>query len=329
MIKVSVEIITYNQEKYIAQALDSALMQQTRFDYEIVVGEDCSTDCTRDIVIDYKKQYPDKIRAILHPENVGERMNDVQTLQACRGQYVAVLEGDDFWTSPYKLQRQVDLLDRHTDYAICCHNAHKVAEDGTRELGLYVPADQKETLTLADLFAINPIPTASVMFRRDLLDQFPDWYWSVPFGDWALWLILAQRGKVAYVNEVMCAYRVHGKGIYSALNTVQQLQHKIEFLEVMGANLDVRYRRMIKRSKSLHRHDLARAYERSGNLADARAQATACVAEYPLNVLWCPHKLLALFTKLYAPWWYELVYASSRSILRRMRHKRPDARLPT
>jgi len=120
--KVSVFMMAYNHAPYIAQALDSALAQQTTFTVEIVIGEDSSTDGTRNIVTDYVQRYPGRIRALLHETNLGASRNQVLVLEACTGEYIALLEGDDFWTDPYKLQKQVDFLDEHLDYAISAHN---------------------------------------------------------------------------------------------------------------------------------------------------------------------------------------------------------------
>jgi glycosyltransferase involved in cell wall biosynthesis len=106
--KVSVLMITYNHEKFIAQAIDSILMQQTDFEYEIVVGDDFSKDRTRAILDNYKKKHPSKIKLLFPDRNLGMHRNFIQTLNSCQGQYVALLEGDDYWTSPYKLQKQVD-----------------------------------------------------------------------------------------------------------------------------------------------------------------------------------------------------------------------------
>ena len=105
--KVSIAMVTYNHEKFIAKALDSVLMQRTDFDYEIVIGEDCSSDNTRNIVIEYKRRYPDNIVLFLNEKNLGMYGNCSQVFQACQGEYIAVLEGDDYWTSPDKLQKQV------------------------------------------------------------------------------------------------------------------------------------------------------------------------------------------------------------------------------
>jgi glycosyltransferase involved in cell wall biosynthesis len=114
-IKVSVAMITYNHERYIAKALDNVLSQSTNFDYEVIIGEDFSTDNTRSIIIDYQKRYPDKFQLLLNDKNIGMHKNTAQVLRACRGQYVALLEGDDYWTSTHKLQLQVDFLDRHPE----------------------------------------------------------------------------------------------------------------------------------------------------------------------------------------------------------------------
>ena len=110
-VKVSVAMITYNHERFIAQAIESVLMQQTDFAVELVIGEDCSTDGTRAIVRDYGERYPERIRLLLPEHNLGMMPNFVATLKACRGQYVASVEGDDYWTDPHKLQKQVDFLE--------------------------------------------------------------------------------------------------------------------------------------------------------------------------------------------------------------------------
>src|SRR5262245_24288404 len=132
-VKVSVAMITYNHGNFIAQAVESILMQVVNFDYEIIIGEDCSTDETRNVVIEYRNRFPHRIKMLLHDKNVGLMQNFIQTIEACRGQYVALCEGDDYWTSPYKLQKQVDFLESHPEYAICFHNVTVICEDGSEE----------------------------------------------------------------------------------------------------------------------------------------------------------------------------------------------------
>src|ERR1700745_2179124 len=111
--KLSVMMITYNHEQFIAQAIESVLMQKVNFDFEIVIGEDCSTDGTRAIVLDFQHRYPGRIALILRPRNIGPMWTKESTLAACRGQYLSILEGDDYWTSTDKIQKQVDFLDSH------------------------------------------------------------------------------------------------------------------------------------------------------------------------------------------------------------------------
>src|SRR5687767_7690 len=116
-VKVSVHMPAFNHGPYIAQALESVLAQQVPFDYEIVVGEDCSTDDTRAIAVDYARRFPDRIQLLLHERNLGIFENDQRILAACRGEYIAWLESDDYWTSPVKLHKQVALLDAHTEFS--------------------------------------------------------------------------------------------------------------------------------------------------------------------------------------------------------------------
>ena len=112
---VSVKMLAYNHAPYIAQAIEGILQQKTNFPFELVIGEDCSTDGTREIVFEYQKKYPDIIRVITSDQNVGTKKNGYRTLKACRGKYVALCEGDDYWHNPLKLQKQVDYLESHLE----------------------------------------------------------------------------------------------------------------------------------------------------------------------------------------------------------------------
>ncbi len=247
--KVSVAMITYNHERYVAQAIESALMQRTAFDYEIVIGEDCSTDHTRDIVIGLQRQHPGRVRLLLRESNLGMMRNYVSTLQACRGQYVAYLEGDDYWTSPTKLQRQAELMDQDPDCALCFHNVHVEYEDGTRALEPYCPAGQKTSLTVEDLLRTNPIPHGSVMMRRRLLGEFPGWYYELAAADRPLFLMLAQSGTVRYLDDVMGVYRLHGGGVYTSRSYDQRFAEALRMYEAFSAHLGPSYDQAIAEAK--------------------------------------------------------------------------------
>jgi glycosyltransferase involved in cell wall biosynthesis len=133
--KLSVAMITYNQERFIAQAIASVLAQRVNFDYEIVIGEDCSTDGTRAIVEDFARRYADRIRPILHKQNVGGPRNIESTMACCRGLYLTIFEGDDYWTCEDKLQKQVDYFDAHPHCAISCHRVRFLYESAPENLG--------------------------------------------------------------------------------------------------------------------------------------------------------------------------------------------------
>jgi RimJ/RimL family protein N-acetyltransferase/glycosyltransferase involved in cell wall biosynthesis len=204
---VSVFVMAYNQEQFIAQALEGIIMQKTNFDFDIVVGEDCSTDNTRNIVLEYANKYPGKFKLLLHEHNVGAMANQIAILNACTGKYIAMCEGDDYWTDQNKLQKQIDFLESNPEFSLCFHNA-LVKHDGVEGKDhLFCDENVKEVTIIEDVIAKWYIPSVAMVFRKDLISSFPDWLKSIYNGDYALQLLLAYRGKVEYINEVMSVYR--------------------------------------------------------------------------------------------------------------------------
>lgn len=250
--KVSVVLCTYNHEPFIDRALASALDQRTPFDYEVIVSEDCSNDATRDIVRRWRDRHPTRIRLILSERNL--RSNEVvaRGLRAAAGEYVALLDGDDYWTDAQKLQRQSDYLDAHSECALCFHDA-EVVDDAGRPIGArrWTPADQKTRSTLEDIWLGNFIATCSVMLRRAALRDVPAGYAEFfPITDWPLYILCAEHGDIGYLPEVMGAYRLHEGGLYSPLSAAEKLHATDRF-----------YRRM--NDLTQHRHDgLARRAHR-------------------------------------------------------------------
>src|SRR5262245_25076291 len=131
--KLSVLVMTYNHVRFIAQALDSTLMQKTDFPYEIIVSEDNSNDGTREIVQAYHQRFPEKMRLSRSERNVASNAVVARGVDAARGDYIALLDGDDYWTSPNKLQKQVDFLEHHPECVICFHNAIVIHESGSQQ----------------------------------------------------------------------------------------------------------------------------------------------------------------------------------------------------
>ncbi|HEX9014349.1 MAG TPA: glycosyltransferase [Anaerolineaceae bacterium] len=232
-VKVSVLMMAFNHGPYIAQAVESVLMQRTGFKLEILVGEDCSTDSTRDILTGLAQQYPGGLNLQLNAENLGMHQNFDRLLGQCRGEYVAVLEGDDYWTSPQKLQKQAAFLDGHPDFSACFHNVQVVEGQSSTRPDLYCPDDQPAVTGFADLLNRNTIPTCSIVFRRAAVPSMPAWTKSLPMLDWALLALLARQGKIGYLPEVMGAYRIHAGGVWSNLGYLRKLTGSIQFLTAL------------------------------------------------------------------------------------------------
>lgn len=245
MMKVSIAIIAYNHSKFIIQAVNSVLMQQVNFDYELVIGEDCSTDNTGELLVNLQKQHPNKIRLLSSEKNLGVQRNYNRTIQACQGQYIAVLDGDDYWTSPCKLQKQVDFLDSHPEFTACFHNVLIYFEDESRSHHRMRPPDQRKVVTFEDLLITKTIPTCSLMFRNGLVKEFPEWAYSVYMVDWLLNLLCARNGPIGYIDEMMATYRIHPEGLWSSMSYIQQLFADMEFLELLDVYLGLKYNRTI------------------------------------------------------------------------------------
>ncbi len=214
--KVSICCITYNHETFIATALDSFLMQKTTFNYEIIVSDDNSQDDTRRILTEYKKKYPDKIKLLLNEVNIQMIPNFIQALNNCTGEYIAICDGDDYWTDNLKLQKQVDLLDAHKDHVISSHSTIVLNNEKQYLYPPNVPLAKKKlhnTFTISDYIQNFFCHSSSIVFRRSMLKPFPDWYKNVFSGDGFLVMLLAMEGKITYLNKPMSVYRYNNTSI--------------------------------------------------------------------------------------------------------------------
>lgn len=215
-VTVSVCMITYNQEQYIKQAIEGVLMQQCDFLIELIIGEDCSTDNTKQICEDYASKYP-QIKLLSIQSNLGAMPNFIRTLQVCTGKYIAICEGDDYWTDPLKLQKQVEFMEKNYNTAFCFHNAKThfidtdIVDDFNKNLspGYFGTKD----LLIKEWF----IPTASLLFRTNYLpNHFPEWFYKAYSGDFALELLLSTKGDFYYIDEKMSVYRKNAINSLSA-----------------------------------------------------------------------------------------------------------------
>jgi glycosyltransferase involved in cell wall biosynthesis len=269
-VKVTVVMTTYNHERFISQSIASALDQDVTFDYEIVVIEDCSTDQTRGILLRLRDRHPERLRLVLPPRNCNDSRNFAQVIETSESPYIAWLEGDDYWTSPRKLQRQVEFLDAHPDYSACFHNASMVWENEQRPPADMNPPDQRDIATVEDMLPRNVIATCSVMFRRGLFGRFPEWYFELPFGDWPVHILNVERGPIGYLPDVMGAWRIHADGLWSRRSEADRLAAVIGFYERMNVNLGLRYDRLFRAQIARRLHTLASEHMSRGEFDDAR-----------------------------------------------------------
>ncbi|MES2132266.1 MAG: glycosyltransferase [Bacteroidota bacterium] len=214
---LSVVVITYNQEKYIAQALDSILHQKCSYAYEVIVGEDCSIDATGDIVKEYAKNHPDKVFLSLNEKNNGAIANEKKCIEKAKGKYICFLEGDDYWMDELKLQKQIDFLEANPDYGLVHADVDhyyeatgKTEHHVNRSNHVKVP----EGAIFNDLMKPDPffIKPATVCFRKELVRQYFDYDLAIkenwPLTDFPLWLDIAFHSKVHYIDEVFATYRL-------------------------------------------------------------------------------------------------------------------------
>jgi glycosyltransferase involved in cell wall biosynthesis len=247
-VMVSVLVTAYNKGKYIRQALESVMQQKTNFPIEVIIGEDCSTDGTRAIVKEYEEKYPAIIKPVYLKSNVGVVRN---TFEICfprlTGKYVALLDGDDYWIDPLKLQKQVDFLEANPDFALCWHSHIEVTNKGVEEP--FKDELHRDVSTIEDICEYSFIPVASVVFRNHLIKKFPDWiYTKGIYQDWPLFVLLAEQGKIKRLPGYMSFYRTNGEGAYSGLPELKRRKKNIRMMKLMNAHF------MGKYQKHFHRH---------------------------------------------------------------------------
>ena len=236
--KVSVCMVTYNHEPFIRQAVESALAQKTDFDYEIVIGEDCSTDGTRAVLQQLDREHPGRLRLLLRDRNLGMMPNAMATLADCNGDYIASLEGDDYWTDQGKLQKQAEILDKHPSI-IACHHWHTCRyENGLPDAGTplegYLPRDVS---TVREIFANRMrVKTRTVMFRNVFQQiPFPDWVHGMIAGDVPFSMILGKYGDFYFLDQSMAVYRITGKGVSpsgKSYNRQQWIAYRLDWLKI-------------------------------------------------------------------------------------------------
>lgn len=252
---VSICCITYNHEKYIADAINGFLMQKTTFPFEIIIHDDASTDATRDVILKYQAEHPELIRTIFQTENQysqGKHAFPV-TFTAAKGKYIALCEGDDYWIDPYKLQKQVDFLEDHPEYVICYHNFYYY-EDNEKKftLGNDNPWD---TYTLEDVIEYNvyysgrkttiPSHTSTVVFLKNCVVQIPKWCNEACNIDIPLFIHISRFGLSKFLNDTMSVWRIIPTGLSSNQNGSSFMDNRARMYKAINRELHHRYGKII------------------------------------------------------------------------------------
>lgn len=231
---VSVVMITFGHEKYIEESINGVLSQVLEGKIELLISDDCSPDDTERIVNKIIAEHPNGswIKYIKHSENKGAIPNFAWSISQAKGKYIAICEGDDYWTDPLKLQKQIDFLDHNKDYSICFHHVDEVDENGKliSEKIIQSEIEEKE-YTIDDLSKGNFIHTPSVVFRKNV-QTLPDFFIFSPLGDYPLHMINASYGKIKYFPDTMAVYRV-GAGIWSSQTRIFKVINTLFTLKLL------------------------------------------------------------------------------------------------
>ena len=269
--KVSVLLRTYNQASFIEEAVMSVLAQRAAFDYEVVIGDDASSDGTRGILESLTKAHPGRLRLLLRETNVGGPQNMIESYALCRGEYVAMLDGDDYWTSEEKLQRQASYLDAEPEVSICGHlwEAQSLCDGGPIE-GV-ARADPRSHLGLDAVVRGYWLLHSTVMLRRSVLPAIPSWVAQVPMGDIMVQYLCTLAGKLTCLEDVMAVYRLHHGAMHSQLSQAQKWERHARTLEVLLQRVEPAYRRLLMRRMAGVYYALADAHENEGSLDKSHA----------------------------------------------------------
>ena len=219
-ITVSICMVTYNHEPYIRQAVEGVLMQQTNFEYNLIIANDCSTDRTDEVVREILSTHPKRnlIKYTNNDKNKGMMLNGMCAWKECNSKYIAFCDGDDYWTDSYKLQKQVDFLEVNTEYNVCCHSVIDLYETGEMHIPKIDLHTFKSNYSFEDLVDSNFIYSVSVIYRNTVVKELPGWFLDSPVGDYVLHLLHAHNSKIAYLPDIMAVYRRNKGGVWSSQN---------------------------------------------------------------------------------------------------------------
>jgi glycosyltransferase involved in cell wall biosynthesis len=333
---VSVRMITYNHEPYIRQAIEGVMMQQTDFEFELIIGEDCSQDKTREICFEYQKKYPDKIRVLWWHENVSKLGGNSRRVRArCRGEFIALCEGDDYWTDPHKLQKQVDVMRKHPNVGMC-FTGSKILQHETGEWTKWDPKGTFKTGEIKGEDFVNwyigkrkesikkgeeSIITATAFIRyskySEVLSKYEIFRWKLSLGDITLWLALSSFSNVFFLEETTSVYRRNNGGLcVQAKDKVFRdgLLVRLYFLASIWSNNCVKIPDLLKERFIIYWINQIAGKTRDTQIERTRLFLKTSISKYFLKSFRCRALFFfskyGFFTKRLTPWLIRLFYFS-------------------
>jgi glycosyltransferase involved in cell wall biosynthesis len=296
-------MITYNHAAYIRQAVESVLCQRTDFPFEVVIGDDCSTDETPKILRTLLTEYPHLLRVLAHTNNLGSmgKPNLVSVIEASRGTHLAFLEGDDFWNEPGKLSEQVRFLDREPQCSGVCHDASVLHPNGQRGIYPFRYPPDCTRIGPTELLTYGFPHTTTLMFRRDRLLPLPEWFHEMSMGDWPMTLKTSMSGPIGYLRDQWWSTHRSGVGYWQGRSLVERTRQEMRALETFGRVLGGAQTGLIQRGLNRRHYYLAEGFIDLGQLANARAEFLQFLAGWPRHRSETVRRTISLALRLYVP----------------------------
>lgn len=258
-ILVSISCTTYNHASYLRKCLDGFIMQQCNFNFEILVHDDASTDNTIQIINEYQKKFPLLIKPIIQEKNQWSQgvrgMNATYNYSRAKGKYIAMCEGDDYWTDPYKLQKQVDFMEANPDCSVCFPKTLvKTYQNKVPDHFYGLDLEKSTKFSLEDFIKTDNamgVRTVGLLFKKEAVIDYPEWCYKAPVGDLALQLLLGTKGHYGYLPEVMTVYNRGNPGAWSADNhtvkgRIKQIEHLNKTYDLFDEYTEGKYHEMIR-----------------------------------------------------------------------------------
>ncbi|MDA8990796.1 glycosyltransferase [Opitutales bacterium] len=262
--------MTYNQNAFVTKALDSIAAQKTTFDFDILIADDCSTDGTKQKVLEFSKKSSNTL-LILQKKNIGAAKNHIDLISKPLSKYIAYLEGDDYWTDPYKLQKQVDYLEANSDCSFCFTDCQVKRKNNLQEIHPNIIKKTKfDGIDLADQPGSIAQP-CTWLVRRECIQNLPNWVTSRYTADWCMQVHFSKFGKGGYIPENTAVYRIHDKGVWSKLNPYEGWRKNLAFYKTaLQQFADLGSKKRLRKRIQLTIHDALELANVEANKSEIR-----------------------------------------------------------